>query len=128
MADNGSSMYLSGDPDNRWSNDDLGSLKRVPASAFEVILMDPIYTPDNLPQGKAPKVVSFNANPPISHAGDPVVLDWSVNGASYFVLSPEVGAVRGNTVTVYPETTTTYTLYATNQYHRSRKKVTVTIQ
>ncbi len=35
MADNGSSIYISGDPDNRWNNDDLGSLKTVPASAFE---------------------------------------------------------------------------------------------
>src|ERR1700733_11935121 len=55
MADNGSSMFVTGDPDNRWSNDDLGTLKQVPASAFEVLLMDPVYTPNNLPQGKAPK-------------------------------------------------------------------------
>jgi hypothetical protein len=128
MADNGSSMYVSGDPDNRWSNDDLGTLKQVPASAFEVILMDPIYTPSNLPQGKAPTITSFTATPNISHAGQPVVLNWTVTGASYFIISPGVGAVRGNTVTVYPTVTTTYTLYATNQYHRSNKKVTVTIQ
>jgi hypothetical protein len=128
MADNGSSMYVSGDPDNRWSNDDLGSLKQVPASAFEVILMSPIYTPANVPQGKAPAITSFTATPPTSHAGQPVVLNWTATGASYFVVSPQVGAVRGNTVTVYPTVTTTYTLDATNQYNRSKKKVTVTIQ
>jgi hypothetical protein len=128
MADNGSSMYVSGDPDNRWSNDDLGSLKQVPASAFEVILMDPIYTPANIPQGKAPAIASFTATPPTSHAGQPVVLNWSVTGASYFVVTPQVGAVRGNTVTVYPTVTTTYTLDATNQDNRSKKKVMVTIQ
>ena len=128
MADNGSSMYVSGDPDNRWSNDDLGSLKQVPASAFEVILMDPIYTPANVPQGKAPAITTFTATPPTSHAGQPVVLNWTATGASYFVVSPQVGAVRGNTVTVYPTVTTTYTLDATNQYNRSKKKVTVTIQ
>ncbi len=128
MADNGSSMYVSGDPDNRWSNDDLGSLKQVPASAFEVILMDPIYTPANVPQGKAPAITSFTATPPTSHAGQPVVLNWTATGASYFVVSPQVGAVRGNTVTVYPTVTTTYTLDATNQYNRSKKKVMVTIQ
>lgn len=128
MADNGSSMYVSGDPDNRWSNDDLGSLKQVPASAFEVILMNPVYTPNNLPQGKAPAITSFTATPPVSQAGQPVVLNWAANGASYFVVSPQVGAVRGNTVTVYPTVTTTYTLDATNQYNRSKKKVTVTIQ
>jgi len=128
MADNGSSMYVSGDPDNRWSNDDLGSLKQVPASEFEVILMDPIYTPANVPQGKAPVITCFTATPPTSHAGQPVVLNWTATGASYFVISPQVGAVRGNTVTVYPTVTTTYTLDATNQYNRSKKKVTVTIQ
>ena len=128
MADNGSSMYVSGEPDNRWSNDDLGSLKMVPASAFEVILMDPIYTPANVPQGKAPAITSFTATPPTSHAGQPVVLNWTATGASYFVISPQVGAVRGNEVTVYPTVTTTYTLDATNQYNRSKKKVTVTIQ
>jgi hypothetical protein len=57
-----------------------------------------------------------------------VVLDWAATGASYFIISPEVGAVRGDTVTVYPTVTTTYILYATNQYHRSEKKVTVTVQ
>ena len=61
-------------------------------------------------------------------SGQPVVLNWTVTGASYFVVSPQVGAVRGNTVTVYPTVTTTYALYATNQYHRSKKTVTVTIQ
>ena len=128
MADNGSSMYVSGDPDNRWNNDDLGSLKQVPASAFEVVLMNPIYTPNNLPQGKAPKIGSFTANPPTSKAGQPVVLNWTATGESYFVVTPQVGAVRGSTVTVYPTTTTVYTLYATNQYSRSKKQVTVTIQ
>jgi len=128
MADNGSSMYISGDPDNRWSNDDLGTLKQVPASAFEVLLMDPIYTPNNVPQGKAPGITSFTATPPVSHSGQPVALNWTVSGASYFVISPQVGAVRGNTFTVYPTVTTTYTLNATNQYHRSKKTVTVTIQ
>ena len=83
MADNGSSMFVTGDPDNRWSNDDLGTLKQVPASAFEVLLMDPIYTPSNVPQGQAPTIASFTANPPVSPPGQPVVLNWTVSGASY---------------------------------------------
>src|SRR5579863_9804560 len=128
MADNGSSMFVTGDPDNRWNNNDLGTLKQVPASAFEVILMYPIYTPNNLPQGKAPRITGFTATPTISHSGQPVVLNWTVTGASYFVVNPQVGAIRGNTVTVYPTVTTTYTLDATNQFNRSKKQVTVTIQ
>jgi hypothetical protein len=90
--------------------------------------MDPIYTPDNLPQGKAPRITSFTASPAITHAGQPVILNWTANRASYFIVSPQVGAVRGNSVTVYPTVTTTYTLDATNQYNRSKKKVMVTIQ
>jgi hypothetical protein len=128
MADNGSSMFVTGDPDNRWSNNDLGTLKQVPASAFEVLLMDPIYTANNVPQGKAPRIASFSATPPVSTPGQPVALNWTATGASYFIVSPQVGAVRGNTITVYPTVTTTYTLYATNEYHRSKKVVTVTIQ
>ncbi len=37
VADNGSSWYVSGAPDPRWSNDDLHTLQRVPGSAFEVV-------------------------------------------------------------------------------------------
>ena len=37
VADNGSSWYISGAPDPRWSNDDLHTLGRVPGSAFEVV-------------------------------------------------------------------------------------------
>jgi hypothetical protein len=37
VADNGSSWYVSGAPDPRWSNDDLHTLDRVPGSAFEVV-------------------------------------------------------------------------------------------
>jgi hypothetical protein len=37
VADNGSSWFISGAPDPRWSNDQLHSLGRVPGSAFEVV-------------------------------------------------------------------------------------------
>ncbi|WP_411276972.1 hypothetical protein [Gaiella sp.] len=37
VADNGSDWYVSGAPDQRWSNDDLHSLGSVPGSAFEVV-------------------------------------------------------------------------------------------
>ena len=37
VADNGSSWYVSGAPDSRWSNDDLHTLGQVPGSAFEVV-------------------------------------------------------------------------------------------
>jgi len=128
MADNGSSMFITGDPDNRWNNNDLATLKQVPASAFEVLLIDPLYTPSNVPTGPLPVISSFTANPSTVSAGQPVTLSWNVSGASYFVVSPQVGAVRGSSVTVTPTATTTYTLYGTNAYGRSTTSVKVTVQ
>jgi hypothetical protein len=37
VADNGSNWFLSGAPDNRWSNDDLHALGAIPGSDFEVV-------------------------------------------------------------------------------------------
>jgi len=37
VADNGSNWFISGEPDPRWSNDDLSTLGQVPGSAFEVV-------------------------------------------------------------------------------------------
>jgi hypothetical protein len=126
MADNGSAMYISGAPDSRWDNDDLHNLSQVPASAFEVVQMSPIYTASNVPQGAAPSIASFTATTSAS-AGSSVTLSWSVSNASYVIVSPQVGAVRGTSVTVNPAQTTTYTLYATNQYGRNTATVTVTV-
>jgi hypothetical protein len=128
MADNGSSIYISGDPDNRWNNDDLGTLKSVPASAFEVLLIDPLYTPSNVPSGPAPVIHSFTANPTTVSKGQPVTLSWKGTGSSYLVVTPQVGAVRGNSVVVSPTATTTYSLDSTNAYGRTRATVKVTVQ
>ena len=53
LADNGSAIYISGAPDHRWGNDDLGKLKTITASNFEVVLMDPVYTNSNVPTRSA---------------------------------------------------------------------------
>jgi hypothetical protein len=128
MADNGSSMFLGGTADDRWDNNDLHTLGSVRASDFEVVRMDAIYTATNVPQGQAPGIQSFSASPggPI-HAGTPVTLSWSTTGASYFVVS-QVGTVRGSSVNVTPNLTTTYTLYATNEFGRSTATITITVQ
>jgi hypothetical protein len=128
MADNGSAMYLSGAPDSHWNNDDLHSLGQVTASAFEVVQMSPVYTASNVPQGAAPSISSFTATPTSVSAGGSATLTWSVSGASYLIVSPQLGAVRGTSVSVTPAQTTTYTLYATNQYGRSTATVTVNVQ
>jgi hypothetical protein len=37
VADNGSSWFITGAPDRRWSDEDLEQIKRVPGAAFEVV-------------------------------------------------------------------------------------------
>jgi hypothetical protein len=128
LADNGSAIFISGMPDDNWSNNDLGRLKNITASSFDVVQMNTVYTPSNVPTGPAPDVASFTANPTTVSAGQPVTLSWSVTGAIYNIVSPQVGPVRGASVVVNPTATTTYALYSTNQYGRKVKKVTVTVQ
>lgn len=126
MADNGSSMYISGAADSRWDNNDLHNLGQVTSSAFEVVQMNPIYTAANVPQGAAPVISSFSASPATVAAGTPVTLSWNSTG-TYFLISPQLGPVRGNQVAVSPAQTTTFTLYATNPYGRTTATVTVTV-
>ena len=128
MADNGSSMYISGAPDDHWSNDDLHTLGQVTAGDFEVVKMNPIYTDSNVPQGSAPSIASFTASSNNVSAGTAVTLNWSTSNASYLIVSPSAGAVRGTNIQVKPNQTTTYTLYATNQYGRNTATVTITVQ
>jgi hypothetical protein len=44
VADNGPSWFLSGAPDMRWSDDDLGLLKNIKGFNFEAVRMDRIVT------------------------------------------------------------------------------------
>ena len=128
MADNGSNIFITGTPDDRWDNDDLHNLTSVTASDFEVIDMNPIYTQTNLPQGSPPVINGFTASQSTVSAGTQVTLSWNATGASYFVISPQIGAVRGSSVGVTPTATTTYTLYATNEFGRTTATFTVTVQ
>jgi len=91
------------------------------------VQMNPIYTAANLPAGAAPTISSFTASLQLVSAGTPVTLNWSVAGASYFVVSPDVGAARGSSVTVAPTQSTSYTLYAANAYGRSTATVNITV-
>ena len=127
MADNGSAMYISGAPDDRWDNDDLHNLGQVTASSFEVVQMSPLYTSSTVPQGTAPAIASFTASSSSVSAGQSVTLSWSMTGASYVIISPGPGALRGTSTKITLTQTTTYTLYATNQYGRTTATLTVTV-
>jgi hypothetical protein len=127
MADNGSSMYLSGAPDDRWDNNDLHNLGNITTADFEVVQMNPIYTAANVPTGANPAITAFTASSQLVSSGTPVTLSWNVTGASYLIVSPDVGAVRGTSVVVTPGQSTTYTLYATNAFGRSTATINITV-
>jgi hypothetical protein len=126
LADNGSALYVTGVSDSRWGSD-LDSLKTVPASEFEVVQMNPVYTNSNYPTGAAPAINSFTASTAHVSSGGSVTLAWTTTGADYVIVSPGLGAVRGTSAVLNPTATTTYTLYATNQYGRNSATVTVNV-
>lgn len=126
LADNGSSaMFVTGTPNTSWNNDDLHNLTGVTAADFEVLQETPLYTGSTVPTGAAPVIQTFTE----TATSGGTVLTWAATGASYYVISPSVGAVRGNTITIpKPSATTSYTLYATNQFGRTSKAITVTVR
>ena len=127
LADNGSGIFISGAPDSRWNNSDLGQLKSITASNFEVVAMGTIYTNSNLPTGLSPAISSFTASPVSIAKGQSVTLNWSTSGADYNVISPQIGPVRNTSVVVTPTASATYTLYSTNQYGRATASVSVSV-
>ena len=157
VADNGSTMYISGAPDSRWNNDDLAKLGGVKLSDFEMVNTGTTYTPAAVPVIAKPVINSLTASikpktvttavvrgaPAPSNASNTVVplstgatiargtavtLNWSVTGGSYYVLTPGAGAVRGTSVTVTPTASTTYTLYANNRGGSVTKTFTINVQ
>ncbi|MEO7725421.1 MAG: hypothetical protein ABIU29_12185 [Chthoniobacterales bacterium] len=128
VADNGGAMFVSGTPDDNWNNSDLDLLKTLKASDFEVVLMGPVYTPGNVPTGPAPTLTGLVANPMTISQGQSSTLSWTTANTIYTLVSPDVGPVRGTAASVHPTVTTTYKVYATNQYGRTTKSVTVAVQ
>ena len=127
LADNGSGIFISGAPDDRWNNTNLNLLKQITAANFEVVQTGTIFTPANVPTGPSPTISSFTANPTSISAGQPVTLSWSISNGEYNIIDPIAGPVRGTSIVVNPTATTTFTLYATNQFGRNTATVTVTV-
>ena len=127
LADNGSSMYISGAPDDRWDNNDLHNLGNLHASDFEVVQITPLYTSANVPSGVAPQVSNLSASAANVTAGTSVTLSWQTSAASYVIVSPEIGAIRGTSAIVKPSATTTYTVYATNAFGQTKSAITITV-
>jgi hypothetical protein len=127
VADNGSSMYVSGAPDDRWDNNDLHNLGSVTASNFEVVQISPLYTASNIPTGASPQIAHFTPSATSVSSGTAVTLSWQITGASYVIVSPEIGVTRGTSATVHPAATTTYTLYANNAFGQTISTVIITV-
>lgn len=127
LADNGSAIFISGTPDDRWNNTNLKLLKSITASDFEVVEQGTIYTPANAPSGPSPTISSFTANPSTVAAGQMSTRSWTTSGQFYNIISPVVDPMRTTSVIVAPTATTTYTLYSTNAYGRTTATVTITV-
>jgi len=56
-----------------------------------------------------------------------VTLSWQTSAASYVIVSPEIGAIRGTSAIVKPSATTTYTVYATNAFGQTKSAITITV-
>jgi hypothetical protein len=65
VADNGSSWYISGAPDNRWNNDDLHMLGTIPGSDFEAV--DESSLQVNVNSGQAAGSNPIVSTPPTTH-------------------------------------------------------------
>jgi hypothetical protein len=132
LADNGSAIFISGAPDNRWNNDDLSHLKTLTGSDFEVVEMGSVIAASDVPKGPEPTISSFTASSTTITKGDSATLSWNVkwnvSTGGYNIISPCVGPVRGTSVSVSPLVTTSYQLYSTNEYGRATAKVTVTVR
>jgi hypothetical protein len=125
LADNGTNMFFQGTPDSRWSDDDLGKLKAIPSTDFDVVQMGPVYDAATAPTGAAPVITSFKASASSVPSGTSVTLTPVMTGASYAFID-KVGFNRGP-VTVAPTATTTYMLTARNAYGTTTASVTVTV-
>ncbi len=77
--------------------------------------------------GSLPSISSFQANPSSIAVGQNSILTWVVTGATSLSISPGVGAVTGTSVSVTPNSTTTYTLLALNAAGSSTSKITITV-
>jgi hypothetical protein len=130
LADNGSYFFFQGVPDPRWDDDDLENLDSIQSSNFEVVQMTPEFPgwdTGTAPTGNPPTINSFTASLATVTAGTPVTLTWNTSNDSYDYIDL-LGGVHGESVTITPTVTTTYTLTATNQYGPSTAQVTVTVQ
>ena len=77
-------------------------------------LASPVLAKRPSPPPAKPVITSFYASPQSVVPGQSTVLKWSVSGATTLSIDQGVGVVYKTSKTIYPATTTIYTLTATN--------------
>ena len=126
LADNGLDLEFAGAVDSRWQTSDVLALRNVHFTDFEVLPAGTATVRTALPKGSNPTIASLNASATSVQSGAPVTLSWETSNDSWDFIDV-IGPVRGNSVTVTPTATTTYTLKATNAYGRTSKSITVQV-
>ena len=126
MADNGSNMFLIGAPDDRWNNDDLHSLRKVPASAVSGRADAHGLHYIQRTHWAAPLRFRAQGRQPNHRGGKITTLNST--GLTRLTTSSPRRSVRCTTQPLHPTATTTYAPYATNQSRRQKATVTVTVQ
>lgn len=83
------------------------------------------------PPPPVPVITAFAANPASIAIGTSTTLNWSVSGADYVSIAADNGTgpgeVTGNSASVRPTVSTTYTLTATNTYGSVSRATTVAV-
>lgn len=80
------------------------------------------------PGADPPTVNSFTADPPIINEEENAILSWNVTDATTVSITPGIGAVAiSGSTSVYPTTTITYILIASNGAGSNSATVTVTV-
>jgi uncharacterized membrane protein len=100
----------------------LLALAVVAIAILASILVPPLLQPS------LPVINSFEASPPNITEGDDSKLSWSVSGATEVSIDKGIGVVSlHGSYLVYPTTTTTYTLTATNEAGTKRDTAEVVV-
>ncbi len=98
LADNGSSWYISGAPDDRWNNDDLHLLNNIAGSNFEAVDVSPLMVDPNSGQASQ-NSVSVTVSPASTsvQVGATKSFSATVTGNSNQAVTWDVnGTVGGN--------------------------------
>jgi hypothetical protein len=85
VADNGSSWYISGAPDNRWNNDDLHVLGNIPGSDFEAVDESSLLV--NANSGQSIGSIPVVSTPSAAHTHIAAI---SVSQSSSSSMTPEI--------------------------------------